>query len=184
MTTPDKFWERVERKGPDDCWLWKGANNGRGYGRLRFRGKYYAAHRLAFELSSGKAPQLCVLHSCDNPPCCNPKHLREGTNEENSLDMIRRGRSRRGKNFFWSEELRQAVRDAHFIDGMSLMDIAVLGIPYGTVSNILYQPKRRYLWNGGRSHASHVLQQEVDPTVNAAAVSGENPEKTAQIPQM
>lgn len=91
--TPDRFWKLVEVKGPDECWEWKrGVNGPYPYGRLRFRGKRMLASRLAFELTNGHPPDNWVLHKCDNPRCCNPAHLYDGTPKDNVRDCILRGR--------------------------------------------------------------------------------------------
>ncbi len=95
-----RFWPKVERHGPDECWPWIGARNGAGYGHLgagRQGEGTLAAHRVAFTLSLGPIPDgLCVLHRCDNPPCCNPAHLFLGTNGDNSRDMATKGRAHQG----------------------------------------------------------------------------------------
>ena len=90
----DRFWEKVDKRGPDECWEWTASTNSKGYGRLSSgRGVYLKAHRTAFVLSCGPIPEdLNVLHTCDNPPCCNPKHLFLGTFKDNTHDMIRKGR--------------------------------------------------------------------------------------------
>lgn len=90
-STPDRFWSRVDVRGPDECWLWKGGSRVRGYGGLVFEGKNRQSHQVAFRLTHGfYAPYL--RHSCDNPPCCNPAHLIEGTHTDNMGDAARRGR--------------------------------------------------------------------------------------------
>jgi hypothetical protein len=70
---------------------------GRGYGHLYVDGKFVGAHRVALGLSRGRplTPDEEALHSCDNPPCCNPGHLFEGTQRQNMDDMSRKGRSGR-----------------------------------------------------------------------------------------
>lgn len=102
LTQSERFWSNVDKvAGPNACWPWLAGTNDHGYG-LFFRGKGISrlAHRFALELSSGCAPPrgLFVLHSCDNPPCCNPQHLRTGTHRDNVTDMVERGRSANMRN--------------------------------------------------------------------------------------
>lgn len=74
-----------------DCWPWPGAlQAGHGYGIVG-HGTY--AHRVSYVAHHGLIPDgLFVLHSCDNPPCVNPAHLRAGTNADNMRDAVERGR--------------------------------------------------------------------------------------------
>jgi hypothetical protein len=89
-----EFWDSVEKK-PEGCWEWKRGRYAQGYGQVFFDGKTTGAHRVAFALAKGSIPAgLHILHSCDNPPCCNPDHLRAGTHRDNADDKIARGRCR------------------------------------------------------------------------------------------
>lgn len=91
----DRFWAKVDRRGPDECWPWT-ACIVQGYGRFAIAaGKNDRAHRVALELSMGRpiAAGLEACHRCDNPPCVNPDHLYEGTHRQNMADMVR---ARRG----------------------------------------------------------------------------------------
>ncbi len=87
------FWSKIDIRGKDDCWIWRGAIQSRGYGSFSIDGKTYNAHRISFMLNNGYMPRLLVLHSCDNRKCVNPAHLREGTQLENVRDMVTRGRA-------------------------------------------------------------------------------------------
>lgn len=92
----ERFWEKVDRRGPDDCWLWT-ASLSAGYGQIGLGGKDGGnghAHRVAWELSRGPIPVgLNVLHRCDVPACCNPRHLFLGTLRDNTVDMYAKGRA-------------------------------------------------------------------------------------------
>lgn len=78
----------------DECIEWLGAKDHRGYGTVTFDGVTRRAHRVSLGLAIGRdvEPGLSVLHSCDNPPCINPRHLSEGTQLENVADAMERGR--------------------------------------------------------------------------------------------
>jgi len=92
----EQLWHRVDKSaGPDGCWLWTGYRSATGYGQIIVCPEYkrFSSHRLAWTVTHGDIPAgLYVLHSCDNPPCCNPAHLRLGTKADNSADAVRRGR--------------------------------------------------------------------------------------------
>lgn len=78
----------------DGCWEWKRTKNCYGYGTITVNGKSMLAHRLAYILANGsQIDGLVVLHSCDNPACINPHHLRAGTQSDNMSECYERGRS-------------------------------------------------------------------------------------------
>ncbi len=83
------------------CWPISGAHTARGYGVISRGGRDGAqttTHRVALELALGRplAPGMYACHTCDNPPCCNPAHLFEGTHDENVADMVAKGRGATG----------------------------------------------------------------------------------------
>lgn len=97
----DKFWSLVDVRGPDECWFWLGKHSkGRNtteahkaYGRIWFAGANQRANRVAFYLAHGYWPKI-ARHSCDAPPCCNERHILDGTQADNMRDAVARGRMR------------------------------------------------------------------------------------------
>jgi hypothetical protein len=89
----ERFWNKVVKRGDEECWEWQGAKTGNGYGGFKINGKMMAAHRIAWELASGAIPDgAFVLHRCDNPICVRPDHLFLGTLSDNAQDREAKGR--------------------------------------------------------------------------------------------
>lgn len=100
------FWPRVDHSGGlDACWPWTGPCDKEGYGQFaKYRPELKTtrimyAHRYAYDLAHPDDPlgDRWCLHSCDNPPCCNERHLRPGTLADNMADMKARGRFSHGE---------------------------------------------------------------------------------------
>lgn len=74
-------------KQPNGCWEWTKGTSKEGYGRMSFMGGSTYAHRVSYTVMKGTIPEgLFILHSCNNPKCVNPDHLRPGTQQENVDD--------------------------------------------------------------------------------------------------
>ena len=101
-TLSERFWSMVlKTDNPNDCWIWVGSilpKPSLPYGRIFIqrigrRNLSDLTHRVSWKLHFGPIPDsMCILHSCDNPKCVNPKHLFLGTRKDNSKDMIKKGR--------------------------------------------------------------------------------------------
>lgn len=102
----ERFRQKLGRGG--DCLEWQGSIGQDGYGKFQItirlctedgpKQVHVRAHRFALALKLGKWPDGLALHSCDNPRCCNPDHLREGTQKENIADVLLRGRRKRHRH--------------------------------------------------------------------------------------
>ena len=88
----ERLWAKIDASG--DCWLWTGARQRSGYGRIMVsKGRFDLAHRVSYRLTRGEIPEgMFVLHSCDNPQCVKPAHLFVGTQADNMRDCRAKGR--------------------------------------------------------------------------------------------
>jgi hypothetical protein len=97
MKTPnEKFWSRVFKTTEKECWNWLGEVSCHGYGRFSPTGKKkdrIMAHRMMWIINHGPIPKgKEICHRCDNPTCCNPKHLFCGTHKQNMSDCKNKNR--------------------------------------------------------------------------------------------
>lgn len=110
MTLADRFWEKVDRRGPDECWLWIGATGSVGYGKIGIGQRSVDAHRVSWELQHGPIPEgVLVCHRCDTRLCVNPAHLFLGSYRENNQDTIRKGRAMTGERHHFAKLTRPQV---------------------------------------------------------------------------
>lgn len=89
----ERFWSKVEVVERLRCWPWKGSKDKDGYGTLTHEGQFIRAPRVAFFLRNGVWPNN-ACHTCDNPTCCNPDHIFDGTRLDNMRDMVAKGRNK------------------------------------------------------------------------------------------
>jgi len=140
-----RFWEYMDSSGgPDSCWEWSSYKNPQGYGKVKHKGKSYFSHRYAWILTNGEIPEgMLVCHRCDNPPCCNPKHLFIGTYLDNSRDKFSKGRQRyicgvENNQAKLNPEIVQKIRHLYSTGDYTQIGLGRhLGIPRTTVRNVL-----------------------------------------------
>jgi hypothetical protein len=122
-----RFWSKVQRS-EDGCWLWAGATDTYGYGRLQVQGRSRPAHRLAWEFTNGAIPQgLYVCHHCDVRACCRPDHLWLGTNDDNMHDCTSKGRRPSGdRNGNQADSIGRPRGDSHGSSKLTSAQVAAL----------------------------------------------------------
>jgi len=151
-----RFWSKVNVTEADtDCWEFQDAKDREGYGRFQRRARgnesVWRAHRFAFESFYGRNPgELCVMHSCDNPPCCNPRHLSLGTHADNVADKEAKGRGNppRGERNASAKLTAADVREMRRMreTGWSAKAVATrFGVSQPTASRICNRLKWRHI---------------------------------------
>ena len=139
--TKKDFYDMLSPNG--ECLEWTGSLVSTGYGQTKINRKVWHTHRLALELEGFDITGHCVLHSCDNRACCNPKHLRVGTAAENIADRDSKGRQARGTTIHLSKLTEKQVLEIRAITGMKQKDIAV---QYGVKPAAINQIINRKTW--------------------------------------
>lgn len=142
----DRFWPKVDVRGPDECWEWKAGKIGNGYGchgqSPREEPRDTLAHRLSWIMAHGPIPDgMLVLHHCDNPACVNPAHLWLGTQRQNIRDMVRKNRqqqrSRSGKATLSEDQVAEIRRRYAEGDTIQVALADDYGVNRQTISKIV-----------------------------------------------
>lgn len=144
-----RFWSRVDKRGPSDCWLWTAARNERGYGTVWNGFKVVRAHRIAWTLAHGEIPSgMYICHRCDQPSCCNPAHLFTGTHADNMRDMAAKGRARtrRGAQHRRSRITENQAREIIALLSQNSLTLDQIGCLYGVSLSAIWCIKHGKTW--------------------------------------
>lgn len=165
LTADERFWQKVEKRGLDECWNWTaGISTGSmGYGTfVNEDGKREYAHRYAFRKAHGFIPKgKDVLHRCDNPRCANAAHLFPGSDKTNCADKIAKGRQRsRLKPFevtslvrrFLLGEAMKILSEFFHVSERAIRDI-LRGKHWSKLTGIVFEPALpgQAAWSGARA---------------------------------
>jgi hypothetical protein len=105
-TLADRFWAKVDKNGPipahrpelGQCWIWTGAHNRSGCGKIEVNGSLMPAPQAALLLAGRPVlPGQEACHHCDNPPCVRHDHLFGGTRKQDVADARQKGRLATGQ---------------------------------------------------------------------------------------
>lgn len=140
--------DRIAVNWESGCWDWNGPKDPKGYGRCGFKGRGYLPHRLSKYLygemtwTELHTREVQILHECDNPACINPEHLSLGSNADNQMDKMKKGRQARGEKIYTAKLNAEDVRAIHrlFRTGFIGSKASVArkyGVDASTIGNIL-----------------------------------------------
>lgn len=153
----ERFWCKVKIGGADECWHWTSGlfNDGDGYGKFavcmgahkKIIKHRYRAHRVAYFLTHKNLPEhLCVCHTCDNPPCCNPAHLFLGTPRQNAYDRNDKQRDAKGEQHGMHKLTADQVREIRRLRATQRISQTALGKMFGVSHNQIGMIERRLNW--------------------------------------
>lgn len=152
-----RFWSHVDKKSEDECWEWTAGKIKDGYGIFNAsNGSRYYAHRISLYIKTGSQGEVS-RHSCDNPSCCNPKHLDWGTHQDNANDKVSRDRqSRKGGctsekaskgechvHSKFTEDMVIQIRELYDAGGITMKEIAAR---HGVHKTCITKIVRRLSW--------------------------------------
>jgi hypothetical protein len=131
------------------CWEWQGSRDRKGYGRVWRPDRLTTAHRHAWTLEHGEVPAtLFVLHRCDNRRCVRPDHLFLGTNSDNMIDMVVKGRAdnrgERNNNARLTDEEIAEIRTRYRPQVNGTLLAREYGVSLSTIMNVIAASSGRY----------------------------------------
>lgn len=150
LTLAEHLWANVDRTGgPAACWPFRGELGRGGYGRFQHDLRKLLAHRAAWEVTHGEIPEgQMIRHKvCDNPPCCNPAHLRPGTPLQNMRDKVDAGRHvvRSGSANAAALLDERQVKQIRSLHASGARQVAIAG-RFGVSASLISRIVRRELW--------------------------------------
>lgn len=143
-----RFWSKVDIKSSNECWNWIGTLDAGGYGKLYMshpKPTTLMAHRVSYFIhNNNRLPDnKIVMHTCDNPSCVNPDHLKMGTQKDNVLDCVKKDRRspQDGENnhrAILSNDDALKIKDLYQTGKYNHRELGdMFGVHGGTISNIV-----------------------------------------------
>ena len=145
-----RFCSYVEVGDEDECWFWQGATTYSGHGVIGIDGRTVGAHRVSYNLIKGPIEQgNVVMHTCDVPGCVNPHHLQQGTQQDNMVDKVTKGRWKGGRSANGGRGLTdEQVREIRrlYASGVKQKDLVVMfGVTQPAISQIVNRKSHKHV---------------------------------------
>lgn len=150
MTVEERFWSKVAKKGPDDCWLWLASSSSHVEGtadakfkmpQFSFNSRRTQATHVAWILTHGALPATAMIfRSCSNVRCVNPNHLRAGTEKNSTNRRLAKGRHTRCEWSPAAKLTRKEVREIRkaYSEGVTQKALSVkYGVQVPAISRIV-----------------------------------------------
>lgn len=139
----DRFWSKVNKT--DDCWNWTANTDRDGYGNITVNKIQYKAHRYSLMIHGVVVSKGCIVrHTCDNPGCVNPAHLRIGTHQDNMTDKVSKNRQTKGEAIVLSKLSESTVLEIRNL--YPTLSIRRLSRRYNTCENNVRAIVQRKTW--------------------------------------
>jgi hypothetical protein len=143
----DRFWSKVDKRGPNECWNWLAGHTATGYAEFSINNEMRRANRVSYEMEHGRIPpDMDICHTCDNRSCVNPRHLFLGTRSDNMKDAVKKGRARglipSGESHPSARLTVEQVREIR----ASTDDPALIAVKYGVSRVHVYQIRLHLKW--------------------------------------
>lgn len=158
LSIKDRIKKNVSINADTGCWEWQKYRNEAGYGRITYNGVKWSVHRLSYMVFVGPVEGNLILHRCDNPCCCNPKHLYAGNHSDNHKDVIRRDRrdkTRHTKNIL---DRKTAILAFKLLKTKSNKEISdILGVGVSSICNIRQKKSHQEVFDSLPRHVRNTI---------------------------
>jgi len=150
----DRFWENVKRGNPDECWMWTGSNQRKGYGSITMNGVRQTAHRASYMQHHGVilSSDEVVGHSCNRAGCVNPAHLYLTTNAGNVKDAFRDGLHPKQRTCRGESHQHSRLREGQVIDIKKKLSsggrLTIIAREYSVNANTIRNIRDGKSWRG------------------------------------
>jgi len=147
MNVEERFFYNI-KKMENGCWEWQGSTSKYGYGQMTYKGQRRYTHRVSYMIHNNVELETkdIIMHTCDNPPCCNPEHLKKGTHAENTQDMLNKKRNKVGEEFTKTILTEEQVLEIRKLYKKWKYSMARLSKEYGVSHSTIQKIINRESW--------------------------------------